>query len=269
MSFQREIEVASLTHTGRVRAHNEDAIDVSLDDGLIVLADGMGGYNAGEIASKMCVDIVKQEVAKSIRNSWMPEFAWQSSLFEKWLQEAIKIANNEVLTAAQNNSQYMGMGTTVVSTFCYEDTLVVAHVGDSRVYRFRNSVLEPLTRDHSVLQAQIDAGLISAESAHYSPIKNLITRAVGAQYDLEVETHDHAMQVNDIYLLCSDGLSDMLAHDEIRAILLNFSGQLEYCCQALVDAANGKGGHDNISVVLVRINDLHKANKRSLLNRLF
>lgn len=266
MSFQLVLEVVALTDPGRVRAHNEDAVDVVVDLGLVILADGMGGYNAGEIASKMTVDIIKNSISKKFNNSWTPEFIRQSALLARWLEDAIQLANSEVITASENNAEYAGMGTTVVAGIYYQDNLVIAHVGDSRAYRFRNGVLEQLTHDHSVLQAQIDAGLISAESAQYSPIKNLITRAVGAQYDIDVEIRDYQTHADDLYLFCSDGLSDMLLHEDIYAIISNYSSQLDQCAQVLVDSANANGGRDNISVILLRINEM---NKRTLLNRLF
>ncbi|MDO9194252.1 MAG: protein phosphatase 2C domain-containing protein, partial [Undibacterium sp.] len=212
MSFQTVLEFASLSDTGLVRAHNEDAIETSQEIGLAILADGMGGYNAGEVASRMSVELISKHIKQKQQSAWIPLLSRQTLVASRWINDAIAYANERVLAAAHEHAEYVGMGTTIVVAMCHQDKLLVAHVGDSRVYRFRRGELKQITRDHSVLQAQIDAGLITEEQAQFSPIKNLITRAIGAQVDIEVEIHDHQLEEGDIYLLCSDGLTDMLKY---------------------------------------------------------
>ena len=266
MSFQSILEFAGLSDTGLVRAQNEDVIGIYVESGFAVLADGMGGYNAGEVASRMCVELIAQQLQQKQQSVWMPMFSRTTSIAVRWLADAIAFANARILEAARQHEEYLGMGTTAVVVLSHQDKLLIAHVGDSRVYRFRQDELTQLTRDHSVLQGQIDAGLISKKDAQFSPIKNLITRAVGAQEEIEVEIHDHQMEEGDIYLLCSDGLTDMLNHDEIHHVMHQYSAQLEHCCQALIDSANNFGGRDNISVILCKVIGLHE---RSLMETIF
>ena len=258
MSFQTVLEFASLSDTGLVRAHNEDAVETSKELGLAILADGMGGYNAGEVASRMSVEIISKHLKQKQQAAWIPLLSRQTMVASRWISDAITYANECVLEAAQVHAEYVGMGTTIVVAMCHQDKLLVAHVGDSRVYRFRQGELLQITKDHSVLQAQIDAGLITEEQALNSPIKNLITRAVGAQTEVDIEIHDHQLQEGDLYLLCSDGLTDMLHHDQIQRILKQHSEQLDLCCQNLVNGANNCGGRDNVSVILLKVNELHQ-----------
>lgn len=258
MPAQTVLEFASHSDTGLVRSHNEDAIAISPELGLAILADGMGGYNAGEVASQMSVDLVREQIRNSLDATWMPRLPWQSSISEKWINDAIVYANQKVIEQANKNPDNFGMGTTIVVALCHHDKFVIGHVGDSRAYLFRENYLEQITRDHSVLQAQIDAGLISQADAHLSPIKNLITRAVGSNDEIEVEVHEHAMRVGDIFVLCSDGLSDMLDQIHIQTVLREQSEDLDTCCKTLVYLANRQGGFDNISVVLIRVKELHE-----------
>lgn len=258
MSAHTVLEFASHTDTGLVRSHNEDAIFICSDIGLAILADGMGGYNAGEVASQMSVDLVREQIQQKQAGSWMPRLPWQTSIPAKWINDAIVYANQKVIEQANKNPDNFGMGTTIVTALCHQDKLVVGHVGDSRAYLFRDQYLEQITRDHSVLQAQIDAGLISQADAHLSPIKNLITRAVGSNDEIEVEVHDHQMRVGDIFVLCSDGLSDMLDQIHLQTVLREQSNDLDTCCKTLVYLANRQGGFDNISVVLIRVKELHE-----------
>ncbi|MDO8700935.1 MAG: Stp1/IreP family PP2C-type Ser/Thr phosphatase [Undibacterium sp.] len=258
MSFQTVLEFASLSDTGLVRAHNEDAIETSQEIGLAILADGMGGYNAGEVASRMSVELISKHIKQKQQSAWIPLLSRQTLVASRWINDAISYANERVLAAAHEHAEYVGMGTTIVVAMCHQDKLLVAHVGDSRVYRYRRGELKQITRDHSVLQAQIDAGLITEEQAQFSPIKNLITRAIGAQVDIEVEIHDHQLEEGDIYLLCSDGLTDMLKYDQIHTIMKQHCTQLDLCCQTLINGANNSGGRDNISVILLKVNALQQ-----------
>lgn len=266
MSNLAKLEFAGLTDIGQVRSHNEDTIEICDEHAFFILADGMGGYNAGEVASQMSVDIVKKHVIHKYTTSWFPRFAWQTLIPSMWINEAVTEANTQVLSYGNKNIENKGMGTTIVIALCYYDKLIIGHVGDSRAYLFRNQKLSQITHDHSVVQSQIDAGLITQDEAHSSPIKNLITRAVGTYDEIDVEIHHHAMQEDDIYLLCSDGLSDMLNQAQIQLILQQESKNLQNCCEILVKNANERGGFDNISVILFKVKELQE---RSLMEAIF
>ncbi|GMV46401.1 MAG: hypothetical protein AMXMBFR66_17990 [Pseudomonadota bacterium] len=233
---------------GRARSNNEDSAVVDAGVSLAVLADGMGGYNAGEVASNMATSFVKTELGR-----WLREANSQASDADvrRAMDICVDNANRAIFNAANANPQYAGMGTTLVVAVFRDTRLLLGHVGDSRCYRLRAGRLQQLTRDHSLLQEQIDAGLITPEQAAFSANKNLVTRAVGVEDTVLLETHQHAVQPLDMYLMCSDGLSDML--DEAGMVqLLQRHAALPECAQALIDAANEAGGKDNISVVLVR-----------------
>lgn len=251
-----ELEFAARTDTGLVRSQNEDAIAISPSYGIAILADGMGGYNAGEVASRIAVEITRQVLEEGIDKLQEQQAAsgvnWGVPL-QQLLDESIRRANTAVLEAAASKSEYNGMGTTIVAVVLHHATITIAHVGDSRAYRLRQGALVQVTRDHSLLQEQIDAGLISAEQARYAPHSNLVTRAVGVGPEIEVEVHEHDVAPGDLYFLCSDGLSDMLQPEEMQDILVSQQTTLESACEMLVQAANANGGHDNISVVLIRV----------------
>ncbi|WP_344763363.1 Stp1/IreP family PP2C-type Ser/Thr phosphatase [Actimicrobium antarcticum] len=247
------LEFAVRTDTGRVRPHNEDAIALSPDFGLLVLADGMGGYNAGEVASSIATSIVPQVIESRLRLLAAAPSDSAPEDFGDLLIDAVSYANLAILDAAFDEPAYAGMGTTLVVALFQRGQLTLAHVGDSRCYRFRDEVLEQLTRDHSQLQDQIDAGLISPELAQFAENRNLITRAVGIDDALEVEVHTYPIAPDDVYLLCSDGLSDMLTAQQISDILHASGHSLQEAADNLVTSANDYGGSDNISVMLVRV----------------
>lgn len=252
MQQSTSIDYAALTDVGLKRVHNEDAISVVPELALTILADGMGGYNAGEIASMMCINVINNFIHDKLHRLRAYLLPYQVDDLKNMVVDAIELANIAILQAACDEPQYFGMGTTLVMTLCSKDNLIVAHVGDSRAYRLRNGELKQITHDHSVVQEQIDAGLITEESAHTSDIKNLVTRAVGVMNLMEVEVHAHKIQSGDIYLLCSDGLSDMLLPNEIADILLKSQLSLSQICHELVESANQHGGRDNISVILFK-----------------
>ena len=255
MALTDVLQIVSLTDPGRVRGHNEDCVESRPELGVVVLADGMGGYNAGEVASGMATSSISAGLAES----WTPEALKgldreaATALAQSVIQAQVAKANAAIFTAAQKDPHCAGMGTTLVACLFYDNFLTVAHVGDSRLYRMRDDVLEQVTRDHSLLQEQIDSGLISKEDARSSHNKNLVTRAVGIDPDVEAEVHSYDVQVNDIFLLCSDGLNDMIEDEEIQMTLVALSSNLELMAQQLVQAANDAGGRDNVSVMLVRI----------------
>ena len=242
------LEFFSVTDTGRARRNNEDAVALDEAGRIAVLADGMGGYNAGEVASQMASERVRAELVERLRplGATPTETELKSALLD-----AVEHANRAVYDAAMSTAEYAGMGTTLVVAVFRGDKLWLGHIGDSRAYRFRNGHLEQLTRDHSLLQEQIDAGLITAEQAAYSMHKNLVTRAVGVDEIVELEIHDFPVDAGDVLLMCSDGLSDMLSDEQI-AQLLRTNDSLAGAGAMLVQAANAAGGRDNIAVVLVR-----------------
>ena len=245
-------ELCAAMDPGRARSNNEDSVATDELVGLAVLADGMGGYNAGEVASNMATSFVSTELGR-----WLREASVQASDAEvkRAMDICVDNANRAIFNAANVNAQYAGMGTTLVLAVFRDDRVILGHVGDSRCYRLRGARLQQITRDHSLLQEQIDAGLITPEQAAFSANKNLVTRAVGVEDTVLLETHAHEAQGGDLFLLCSDGLSDMLDDGAIAAVCAAVaSGQesLQSGCQALVSAANDAGGKDNISVILVR-----------------
>lgn len=240
------IELHAAVDPGRARSNNEDS--VATDDGvsLAVLADGMGGYNAGEVASNMATTFIRTELGR-----WLREASAQASDAEvrRAMDICVDNANRAIFNAANSNPQYAGMGTTLVVAVFRDNRVLLGHVGDSRCYRLREGRLQQITRDHSLLQEQIDAGLITPEQAAFSANKNLVTRAVGVEDTVLLETHQHDVVPGDLFLLCSDGLSDMLDDPGIAQVLLSHDS-LESSAKALIDAANDAGGKDNISVIL-------------------
>lgn len=244
------IEIASATHSGMVRSHNEDSIATDAAAGLAVLADGMGGYNAGEVASGIAVTMISAEIRKALAGI---DGALDAVTAERLIGERAMRANSAIFQAAQNQSQYAGMGTTLVVALWHDNMLFVGHIGDSRLYRFRGGRLEQMTRDHSLLQEQIDSGLITREQARHSQNKNLVTRAVGIDPEVEAEIHSYPVEAGDIYLLCSDGLNDMVADEDMQSTLSSLQANLPLAAQQLVQQANDNGGRDNVSVILVRV----------------
>jgi PPM family protein phosphatase len=255
-------EYFAQTDPGLIRDNNEDSVVVDDENQLVVLADGMGGYNAGEVASAMATSFVKAELGR-----WLLEGGSEASSRE--LKRAMEIcidnANRSIFNAANANPSYAGMGTTLVMAVFAGSRAMIGHVGDSRCYRLRGTTLQQLTRDHSLLQEQIDAGLISEEQAKYATHKNLVTRALGVEDTVLLEVNEFRLEDGDIYLFCSDGLSDMVA-DERLAAILQPEGTLGDKGASLVDAANDGGGRDNISVILAHARA--KPVRRGLLSRM-
>jgi protein phosphatase len=251
MNLSSALEVATATHSGMVRSHNEDSIAADAQIGLAVLADGMGGYNAGEVASGIAVELIKTEMKKSLSEK-MPEELNGQAVEQLVVQHATS-ANASIYQAAQSHPQYSGMGTTLVVALWHDNKMSVGHIGDSRLYRLRGEKLEQVTRDHSLLQEQIDSGMITKEQAKHSQNKNLVTRAVGIDPQVETEVHTYPVQPGDIYLLCSDGLSDMVTDEDVELTLSSLQTNLPLAAQQLVQQANDNGGRDNVSVILVRV----------------
>ncbi|MFT4267371.1 MAG: Stp1/IreP family PP2C-type Ser/Thr phosphatase [Xenophilus sp.] len=241
-------EFAALTDTGKVRANNEDAIAFDPALGLAVLADGMGGYNGGEVASGMAIALLQASFGR-----WLAHAGHAAPLraMKRALQASTDEANRAIYEASTGNEQLRGMGTTLVVAAFGPGRVLVGHIGDSRCYRLRGGRLELLTRDHSLLQAQLDAGIITPEQAAVSPHRNLVTRALGIESQVELEMNEHPAEPDDLFLLCSDGLSETVGDAHLFTLLLQDT-TLAQKATLLVSFANDNGGWDNVSVVLAR-----------------
>jgi serine/threonine protein phosphatase PrpC len=255
MDLAQVLEIASCTDPGMVRAHNEDSIATDAAHGLVVLADGMGGYNAGEVASGMATSVILSEMRQVLESTQPNQIdpRTNQTIAARLLREQVLRANSSIYQAAQNQPQYAGMGTTLVASLFYDNRVLVAHLGDSRMYLLRDGGLRQVTRDHSLLQEQIDSGLLTVEQAKNAQHKNLVTKALGIDPSVEPEIHEYPTQPGDIYLLCSDGLCDMVEDEEIGATLRALGANLKLAAQQLVQMANDNGGRDNVSVILVRV----------------
>ncbi|MCK9259709.1 MAG: protein phosphatase 2C domain-containing protein [Azoarcus sp.] len=239
-------EYAGLSHVGRVRSRNEDSICIDADNGWLVLADGMGGYQGGDVASALSVRAVLDRLQRC------PDAAGHGvAAMESALCEGLNDANEAILQAGAANAGLSGMGATMVAAWVTGKYLVHAHVGDSRLYRLRPGRLEQLTCDHTVLQAQVDAGLIDPVEAAQMPVRGLLTRGLGVAPTVAVDVGAHELVDQDRFMLCSDGLTDMIDAREI-ARLLGASGPVSELAQGLVDAALARGGRDNVSVIIAR-----------------
>lgn len=254
--LSEKIEIVARTDTGMKRGHNEDSVGTRPALGLAILADGMGGYKAGEIASAIAVNTVIDEMESQFGDEAImlglleeeSEYTPQSLL----LRNIIEHANKVIHDSAKSQPQYNGMGTTIVGLHFFDNKISVAHVGDSRLYRFRNNALELITSDHTLLRELIERGFYTEEEARQSSNKNLVTRALGVESDVQVDIGEDIALTDDIYLMCSDGLNDMITDEEIRLTIENFGDNLEITAQQLIDLANQNGGHDNVSVILAR-----------------
>ena len=255
MALKDALRMTSLSDTGKVRDLNEDSIAMRAEQGIAVLADGMGGYNAGEVASSMAVTLV----ADGLLHNWNADA--RRGLDRKaamlaahaLMQQQVKAANAAIFDKAETDAQCAGMGTTLVACLFYDNFITVAHSGDSRLYRLRDSALAQITHDHSLLQEQIDCGMISKEDAHLSGNRNFVTHAIGVDPDEEAEIHIYEVQEGDIYLLCSDGLHGLIGDEEIEANLCALRANLDLAASQLVNAANDAGGTDNVSVLLIQV----------------
>ncbi len=256
-------QFATMTHPGLARENNEDSVAVDEGTQLAVLADGMGGYNAGEVASGMATTFIKSEMSR-----WLGQAG--KLVAAKDVRRALEIcvdnANRSIFNAANSNPHYVGMGTTLVVGVFHDTRLMIGHIGDSRCYRLRGQEFGQITKDHSLLQEQLDAGLITPEQAASSNNKNLVTRALGVEDAVQTEVNEYRIERGDVYLMCSDGLSDMVPDDQIAAILIS-DPSLATVPQKLIDAANAAGGRDNISVVLAKADA--SGGKRGFLAKLF
>jgi len=254
MEMNAVLEIVTRSDPGMVRSNNEDAVMANPLRGFAVLADGMGGYNAGEVASGMATALLGTELEKAfVERDPSSMDASGKSWAQVTLEAEMIRVNAAIYQAAQSQPQYAGMGTTLVVAVFHDNRVTVGHIGDSRLYRMRGEDFQQITRDHSLLQEQIEAGIITPEQARHSQNKNLVTRAVGVDPEVLPEIHDHAVLPGDVYLLCSDGLNDMVDDEEIGMTLGALSANLELCATQLIQMANDNGGRDNVSVILVKV----------------
>ncbi len=243
---------------GRKRKGNEDALFLNPDQNLYVVADGMGGHAAGEVASRVAVDAINEFVTLTGGNE---EITWPFGLDDSIsyegnrLKTAVRHANRRVLEATRESAEYEGMATTVAAVLVDGDTANLAHVGDSRIYLWSGGLISQLTSDHSWVNEQIQSGVISAEQARNHPLRNVVTRALGGRSDLLVDIQSRRMGHGDVLLLCSDGLTTMIGDEEIARILVEAGGDVAQAATALVEEANDRGGEDNITVVLLKFEE--------------
>ncbi len=249
-----QLDIASATHAGAIRSCNEDSIASDAELGLLVLADGMGGYKAGDVASSIAtglvIDYLKPLLAEITPTSIRPAGVSAEALAIKTTLKKINLAIHKTALSEQ---KYAGMGTTIVLMLFHQDLATIAHVGDSRLYRLRDGRLTLLTHDHSLLQQQVELGLISTEHAKVSHNRNLVSRALGVDANIRVEISEHTVLPEDIYLLCSDGLNDMVDDADIELALHELRANLPLMANQLIQMANDNGGHDNVSVVIAKL----------------
>ena len=255
MNLTDTLQIVRLTDVGLKRDHNEDAIASDAEIGLVVLADGMGGYRAGEVASEIAVLTIVAELKEAMLELEPGQIDPVTDMQAESLliADAVQKANASIYQVSQDQPQCAGMGTTLVMGMFTNNKLLVGHIGDSRMYCLRDDVLTRLTEDHSLLQEQLNSGLITPEQARTSANKNLVTRALGVDPEVDLELNEFDVEVGDIYLLCSDGLTDMMDDEEIHTTLKSLHTNLELAANHLIQVANDNGGADNISVILVRI----------------
>lgn len=268
MDLSTSLMIVARSDAGMVRTHNEDAVFVSAASGLAILADGMGGYNAGEVAAGMATSLLSADLEKAF-SPRLPQRqgAGVRSDAHHILEASVARANTAIYEAAQSQPQYAGMGTTLVMARFFDNSVTLVHIGDSRAYRVREGRLEQLTKDHSLLQEQIDSGMITLDEARLSQNRNLVTRALGVDPMVQAEIRDYDTLPGDIYLLCSDGLNDMVDDVEITETLSSLAHDPEQAATTLIQKANDHGGRDNVSVVLVKIVQEY-ASPRGLIARL-
>jgi serine/threonine protein phosphatase PrpC len=243
---------------GRKRKGNEDSLVADPKQNLFVVADGMGGHAAGEVASRVAVDAICEFVALTAGDE---EITWPFGLDDSIsydgnrLKTAIRHANRRVLEATRERSEYEGMATTVAAVLLDGDTANLAHVGDSRIYLWSDGALQQLTSDHSWVNEQIQSGVISAEQARSHPLRNVVTRALGGRAELLVDVQARRLKAGESLLLCSDGLTTMITDEQIARILEASGSDLARAAEALIEAANEHGGEDNITVILIGFED--------------
>lgn len=250
MVLREALQFAAKTDAGLVRSFNEDSIALNQEIGLMVLADGMGGYKSGDVASHLATELITKELQKAA-TEFKPSL--ENSRCVELVKEAVKKANYAIYRLAQSDAKYQNMGTTLALVLFYNERVTIAHLGDSRVYRLRDGRLKVMTYDHSLLQEQVAQGAITAEDAKVSHNRHLVTRALGVGKDVNIDVREEQALEGDIYLLCSDGLNDMVEDSVLELALKSLKGNLSLLANQLVMIANDNGGHDNISVMVAKV----------------
>lgn len=242
------MEIGVKTHVGMIRDNNQDAYYISSRESfpLFIIADGMGGHKAGEIASNMAIEIISQRLEKYFNN-----LALDDDTIEGEIKSSIYEANKKIYQKSLEDERFSGMGTTVTLAYRVNEKIYIGHVGDSRAYLLRKDELSQVTEDHSLVEELIRNGSISREEARNHPQRNIITRAVGTSEEIESDLIVIEKMENDILLLCTDGLTNMLDNDEIKGALLN-KDNLQMACEYLVKLSNDKGGFDNITILAAK-----------------
>lgn len=251
LSNNSALEIAGFTDTGLSRDHNEDYIGYDKSSGIAVLADGMGGHQAGEVASKMAVEEVLGQL-KSVLNTQTSRPITGSQML-RFVSNTISTSNRKIYEASESNSARNGMGTTVVAAVIKDSRLYAGHVGDSRLYLLRKRKLKRITKDHSLVQDLIDKGFYTEKEARDAAINHVVTRALGTSEDVKVDIIQQKAQKDDVFLLCSDGLSDMISDAIMEQVLARPSASLDEKARRLIELANFYGGKDNISVILIKV----------------
>ncbi len=255
--------MTGLSDAGILRAHNEDRYLIDPDQGLAILADGMGGHLAGEVASAMAIEVIHRSLNEALAQAPEKKIRGAASFAAEAVRRAVECANRAIYSASHERPECHGMGTTVVMALVRGSKLYTAHVGDSRLYRLRRGKLAQLTEDHSLVQEMLRDGLISVEQARTSANRNLVTRALGVDPSVQTDVGEQTVRTGDVYLLCSDGLSDVLADEEIERTLMVHVGDFAAAARDLVAQANARGGPDNISVVLIGAGETAKRRKKT------
>lgn len=250
-----QVKIAGFTDIGMRREHNEDHIGYNQNLGIAVLADGMGGHQAGEVAAQMAVTSVLESLQNLFKHGSMA--AITSSQLLEYVSHTISDSNCKIFKAAEAQEERKGMGTTVVAAVVNGSHCYAGHVGDSRLYLFRNRILTRMTRDHSLVQDLIDKGFYSEAEARNAHVGHVVTRALGTRSDVEVDIIHHELEVEDILLLCSDGLSDMVPDWQIEETLRERREDLNETARRLITIANRQGGKDNISVILMQVQGIN------------
>lgn len=252
---------------GRLRVLNEDAAAVDAEFGIALVADGMGGHRAGEVASRLACDIIGERLPARIRQ--FRAGARQPAPLQ-FAEQIVGEANRAIHASAQAHAEQAGMGTTLALALFYDQQVCLLHVGDSRIYRLRDGRLQQLTRDDSLLRDQIELGLIAAEDAGASHNRHFVTQALGIAPVVDIHQQEESVRSGDVYLLCTDGLNDLVSDADLELIVAALHTNLPLAASHLVQYANDNGGHDNISVALVRVHDAPAEAPRSgLFGRLF
>jgi len=261
MTLKGKLAHVEVSDVGKVRDHNEDAIGAQPEIGLWVLADGMGGYNAGEVASGIAVKTIVDMVTEACKREKRGDIESSTGYMRQTivLRDAIHRANKVINQTAQSQPQCEGMGTTLVASLFYDNRVSIAHVGDSRMYRLRGNRFEQITMDHSLLQELVDRGFYSQEEAQRSTNRNYVTRALGVEANVEVEVQEIEVQKGDYFLMCSDGLPDMVEDEDIHLTISTFANDVRTVGEQLIKLTNDNGGRDNVSVILVRVADAFPA----------